>query len=56
MVQNDFFGQMDDVMESQRTIMTMSNFGRFQSDFARETNKDAQRIKTLKRQKLILRS
>ncbi len=51
MVQNDFFGQMDDVMESQRTIMTMSNFGRFQSDFARETNKDAQRIKTLKRQK-----
>ncbi len=52
MVQNDFFGQMDDVMESQRTIMTMSNFGRFQSDFTRETNKDVQRIKTLKRQKI----
>ncbi|MFA5791923.1 MAG: hypothetical protein WC884_02710 [Candidatus Paceibacterota bacterium] len=52
MVQNDFFGQMDDVMESQRTIMTMNNFGRFQSDFTRETNKDAQRIKTLKRQKI----
>ena len=52
MVQNDFFGQMDDVMENQRTIMIMSNFGQFQSDFARETNKDAQRIKTLKRQKI----
>jgi len=52
MVQNDFFGQMDDVMENQRTIMIMSNFGRFQSDFARETNKAAQQIKTLKRQKI----
>ncbi|MEK7190165.1 MAG: hypothetical protein AAB661_00155 [Patescibacteria group bacterium] len=52
MAQNDFFGQMDDVMENQRTIMVMGNLGRFQSDFTRETNKDAQRIKTLKRQKI----
>ena len=32
--------------------MVMGNLGRFQSDFTRETNKDAQRIKTLKRQKI----
>lgn len=52
LVQNDFFGQMDDVMENQRIIMTMGNFGQFQTDFNRETNNAAQQIKSLKRQKI----
>ncbi len=49
LVQNDFFGQMDDVMENQRIIMTMGNFGQFQTDFTREINKATQQIKALKK-------
>ncbi len=52
LAQNDFFGQMDDVMESQRIIMTMGNFGQFQTDFTRQTNQAAQQIKALKKKKI----
>ncbi len=52
LVQNDFFGAVQDVWESQRVIQTMSNLGRFTSDFKRGI-KDAERqIKELSRKKI----
>lgn len=52
LAQNDFFGQMDDVMESQKIIMTMGNFGQFNTNFTRQTNQAAQQIKALKNKKI----
>lgn len=52
MIQNDFFGQMEDIMENHKTIMTMANFGQFQTDFNREINNATQKIKSLKKQKI----
>lgn len=51
-LQNDFFGQMDDVWQEQKVIMMMSNFGRFNSDFQRETNQGKREISALKRKKI----
>lgn len=34
-IENDFFGQMDDVWENSRIIQTMNNLGRFNQDFKR---------------------
>ncbi len=51
-IENDFFGQMEDTWAYQRVIMTMSNLGRFTSEYKRGIA-DAQRtIKALKRKKL----
>lgn len=52
MVQNDFFGQMDDVWENSRIINTLSNVGQFQINSTREMNQAQQQIKFLKRQKI----
>ncbi len=51
-LQDDFFGQMDDVMQYQKVIMTMSNLGRFSSDFKRSVAQANTTIKNLKRQKI----
>lgn len=52
MVQNDFFGQMEDVWENHKIIMTMSNLGRFNSDFKQGVAQSNQQIKALKRKKI----
>ncbi len=52
LLENDFFGQMQDVWEHQRIIQTMSNLGRFVSEFNRGI-KDANRtIASVKRKKI----
>ena len=51
-LEDGFFGSMQDVWEKDRIIQTMSNLGRFTSDFKRGVA-DAQRtIKALKRKKV----
>lgn len=51
-LEEEFFAEMDDIWENHQTIMTMSNLGRFASDFKRATT-DAQRmIRDLKRKKI----
>lgn len=52
LIQNDFFGQMDDVMQNQKIIAIMGNSAQFQSDFTRQTNQSNQKINSLKKQKL----
>lgn len=52
LLENDFFGQMDDVMQYQNIIQTMSNLGRFQSDFKRGIANAQQQIIMLKRKKI----
>jgi len=52
LVQNDFFGQMEDVWQSHKIIMTMSNLGRFASDFKRGIADGQRMLKQLKRQKI----
>lgn len=51
-VQNDFFGQLDDVWENSKIIAAMSNFARFRSDSNRELNKAQQQINALKKKKI----
>ena len=51
-VQDDFFGQMDDVMQNVNVIQTMSNLGRFNSDFKRSISQAQSQIKKLKAKKL----
>lgn len=51
-LQDDFFGQMDDVMESQQIINTISNLGRFTSDFKRQITSAQNQIKAIARKKL----
>ncbi|MDP3244939.1 MAG: hypothetical protein Q8M83_04775 [bacterium] len=52
MVQEDFFGQMDDTWQNQRVIMEMSNLGRFSSDFKKGIAQSEKTIKDLKRRKM----
>ncbi len=52
MAQNDFFSQLEDVWENHKIIMTMSNLGRFNSDFKQGVAQSNQQIKALKRKKI----
>ncbi len=52
MVQDDFFGQMEDVWEGKRIIDTMSNLGRFTSEFKRGIATAEQEIRRLARRKI----
>mgnify|MGYP001603832518 CR=1 FL=1 len=51
-MQEDFFGQMEDVWESHKVIMTMSNLGRFASEYKREVADGQRIIKQLQRKKI----
>ena len=48
-VQNDFFGQMEDTWQGHKIIMTMSNFGQFNTDFTRGIAQAQRQIKALER-------
>lgn len=52
LLESDFFGQMDDVWQYQRIIMTMSNLGQFQSQFKQRIRQAQAMITQLKRQKI----
>lgn len=52
LLENDFFGQMDYVMQYQNIIQTMSNLGQFQSEFKRSITQAQTQIKTLSRKKI----
>lgn len=52
MVQNDFFGQMEDTWQGHKIIMTMSNFGQFNADFTRGIAQAQKQIKMVERKKL----
>ncbi|MFA4831286.1 MAG: hypothetical protein WC862_02540 [Patescibacteria group bacterium] len=52
LLQNDFFGQLEDVWQEHKIIMTMSNLGQFNANFQREINQGKQEIKVLKRKKI----
>lgn len=52
LIQNDFFGQMDDVWENSRIINAMNNFAQFQANSTREMNKAQQQINALKKKKV----
>lgn len=52
LLQNEFFGQMDDVWEANRIIQTMSNLGQFTSDFKRGIADAKRQITQLKRQRI----
>ena len=51
-LEDDFFGQMDDVWQHQRIIMTMSNLGRFTSEFKQGMAQANSMVKNLKRRKM----
>lgn len=52
LLENDFFGQMEDVWENQRVIETMANLGRFASEFKRGIADAKRTIAMLKRKKI----
>ena len=52
MVQNDFFGQMEDTWQGHKIIMTMSNFGQFNADFTRGIAQAQREIKAVERKKI----
>lgn len=52
LLENEFFGQMDDVWEANRVIQTMSNLGQFTSDFKRGIADAKRQISQLKRQRI----
>jgi Sec-independent protein translocase protein TatA len=52
MVQDEFFGQMEDVMDGRKIIEMMSNLGRFNSEFKRGVAQAEAEIKRLARRKL----
>lgn len=52
LVENDFFSQMEDVWQNQRIIETMSNLGRFMSDYKRGLAQAQQVIKIMERKKV----
>ncbi len=52
LLENDFFGQMEDIWEFQKTIDIMSNLGRFASEFKQGLAQSQQTINRLKRQKI----
>ncbi len=51
-LENDFFGQMEDVWEQQRVISMMSNLGRFTSEFNKGLKQVKNEIAQLKKKKL----
>lgn len=50
-IQADFFGQMEDTMQYQRVIMTMSNLSRFNADFKKGIAQAQSQIRKLKAKK-----
>jgi len=52
LLENDFFGQMEDVWESQRVISTMANLGGFASNFKQQIRSAENQIKALNRKKI----
>ena len=52
MLEEEFFGAMQDVWEKDRIIQTMSNLGRFTSNFKRGIADEQRTIKSLKRSKV----
>ncbi|MDO8668148.1 MAG: hypothetical protein Q7K35_03545 [bacterium] len=51
-IQADFFGQMEDTMQYQRVIMTMSNLGGFTANFKKIITQAQSQIRKLKAKKL----
>lgn len=51
-LEDDFFGQMDDVWQYQKVIMTMSNLGRFASEFKQGMAQANSMVRNLKRKKI----
>ena len=52
LLEDDFFGQMDDVWQNQKIIMTMNNLGRFAAEFKQNMAKANSMVKNLKRKKV----
>jgi len=52
LLESDFYGQMDDVIQYQNIIMTMSNLGQFQSQFKQRVKQAQTTIRKLKSQKI----
>lgn len=52
LVENDFFGQMEDVWQNQRIIDIMSNMGRFVSDYKNGLAQAQRVIKQMERKKM----
>lgn len=52
LLENEFFGQQDDVWEANRIIQTMANLGQFVSDFKRGIADAKRDINALKRQRI----
>ncbi|MEK7680874.1 MAG: hypothetical protein AAB348_02420, partial [Patescibacteria group bacterium] len=50
LIENDFFGQMEDVWQHFKVLNMMSNMGQFNSEFKREMAQAQLMIKKLKRQ------
>lgn len=51
-IENDFFGQMDDVWENSRIIQTMNNLGRFNQDFKRGITDMSRTVAKLKKNRI----
>jgi len=51
-IQDDFFGQTQDIWQNQRIIQTMSNLGQFAKEFKQRMAGSQQLINQLKRQKI----
>ena len=51
-IENDFFGQMEDVWQFDKVIQTMNNLGQFKSEFKRGITQAQQTIKKLEKKKL----
>ena len=51
LIENEFFGQMEDVWQHFRVLMMMSNMGQFNAEFKREMARAQLQINRLKRQK-----
>lgn len=52
LLENDYFGQMQEVRERARIIDSLSHLTRFAADFKRSTNQARRQISLLKRQKI----
>lgn len=50
LVENDFFGQTDDVWQNSKVIQTMNNLGRFSSEFKKGIAMAQKQVKNLKKQ------
>ncbi len=52
LLQEDFFGQLDDIRQNEQVIITMSNLGRFMSDFKRSLSEAERQVRQAERKKL----